>query len=189
MGKRAETARTRTSSKVSNSRRGFTLIELSAVILLLVILSALILPSVVSQKASWTTRAFVDALPRIAMQTRERAISEGVTTKLTYDGTGKQLVAYEEKTNEADQQFANVSVPDTVQVQNFYLKGQTSSAGDWTLHFYPDGKSDGGAVETNDNGRMRTLVVDKYGIAKLVEGPAPSFDEDRWPAGDYEHRQ
>ncbi|AIE87567.1 prepilin-type N-terminal cleavage/methylation domain-containing protein [Fimbriimonas ginsengisoli] len=173
---------------MAKSRRGFTLIEVSVVITIIVVLAALVTPNLSNMLASRQVRTFVNALPDIAGQTRDAARNQGVTTKLTYDDSAHQLIASIERVNQDDETITSLAVPNPVQIQAFQADGQQKSAGDWTLHFYSDGHSDGGGVETNDAGMLRSLVVDRNGVATLVRGPLPDATEERWPAGDYEHR-
>jgi prepilin-type N-terminal cleavage/methylation domain-containing protein len=170
------------------NRRGFTLVEMSVVITILVILAALITPNLVTMQTSREVRSFVNALPDIAGRARDTAISEGVTTKLTYDDASHSILLSIEKANEDDTDVTSLTVPTQVQVTGFQADGETRSSGDWTVRFYSDGRSDGGGIETSDAGMIRSLVVDKDGVAKLQPGQLPEESEDRWPAGEYEHR-
>jgi len=170
------------------NRRGFTLIEVTVVITILVILSALLSTRIVAMLASRQVQSFIDGLPRIATQAREAAITQGQTAKLTYDQSQQTLHVAAEQSGQPDKTVADLSVPSNVQLDSFQLAGQTSGAGDFTLRFYPDGHSDGGGIETNSNGSMRSLVVDTNGLAKLVNGPLPAASQDTWTAGDFVHR-
>ena len=71
-----------------------------------------------------------------------------------------------------------------------FVAGSTdATASDWQVTFYADGTSDGGSVEVNQGGIVRTLVLGaKSGLAKWQDGEAPANEEDKWQAGEYERR-
>lgn len=185
----AEMAMPRTSIRAARRQRGFTLIELGVVTFILLLLAALAAPNFLQMEEGQRARSSVAALSRLAIQARETAIVHQTTTKLTYDDAGGQIVLKEERQDEDDATVASVNLAGGVQARDFRLNGNSSSAGDWELRFYADGKSDEGGVSVDDAGRIWSLTVDKYGIAKLQEGDLPDESQTRWQAGDYEHRQ
>lgn len=193
--------------------RGFTLIELGVVILILILFSALTVPSIVNEQRSRDANLFIGALPRFASQAREAAINRQRTVKLVYDESQSQLQMIEEalpsnvqapintfnpndntknrQQDPSDQEttLGTLQVPYGVSVRDFQLKGDASSAADWQLEFFTDGKSLGGGLEVDDAGRAWSLTVSKYGIIELQQGNLPQQPENQWTAGDYEHRQ
>jgi len=72
---------------------------------------------------------------------------------------------------------------------NFQLKGQSSDSSSWKVQFFADGTCDGGSVEVDDHGYVKTLVVNTRGGAKLVDGTIPDTSQDSWVAGTYVQRQ
>lgn len=173
--------------KVGN-RRGFTLIEASVMIMIIVILAALIVPKYAAMKSSRDVLSFIDGLPRIASQAREAAISKNETAKITYNQGQQRLDLTLVKTDEPDTLVTSLTVPSSVNLDGFQVAGQTNGPTDFTLQFYADGGCDGGDIETDVANRYRTLVVDTNGVAKLQDGPIPTATTDVWPAGNFLQR-
>ena len=71
---------------------------------------------------------------------------------------------------------------------NLSLEGKNSNASDFRLHFYPDGRSEGGGLEWIEGNTTRNLSVTTGGLATLAEGKLPEATNDRWEAGTYEQR-
>lgn len=76
-----------------------------------------------------------------------------------------------------------------IQFGNFQLAGSSSDSGNWKLHFYADGTSDGGGFELVDRRETRSVVINTRGGCQLTDGTLPDTSQDRWAAGDYVHRQ
>lgn len=165
------------------------MIELSVVIVIIIVAAALMAPNIISMGEGIEARNFLASLPQLASQARETAVNSSTTTKLTYDDAQKAIVLSTEKDGEDDTTIKTAPLPKGIEIQDFQLKGDTSNAGDWELRFYSDGQCDSGGLEADNNRRPWSLIVDKYGIAKLQEGTLPSESQTRWSAGDYEHRQ
>ena len=83
---------------------------------------------------------------------------------------------------------ASVDLPEGVSVGQINLGSQSSSTSDFKLHFYADGRSEGGGFEMVDGSTTRSLTVDRNGIARLEEGSLPAATADKWEAGQYEQR-
>lgn len=88
----------------------------------------------------------------------------------------------------ADADGASVGLPPGASVGDAILDGKASTASDFTLHFYPDGRSEGGGFEISDGAAVRSLVVDRNGLATLAVGNLPAATENSWEAGQYEQR-
>jgi len=88
-----------------------------------------------------------------------------------------------------DKTLRTLPMPVGLQFGNFQLGGSSSDAGAWRLHFFADGTCDGGGVEINDRGYVKSLVVNNHGGSQIVDGTIPDTSQDRWQAGDYVHRQ
>lgn len=82
----------------------------------------------------------------------------------------------------------SASLPEGVTVGEASLDGKPSSSSEFTLHFYPDGRSEGGGFEMVDRSTTRVLLVERNGLATLREGTLPATSEHSWEAGQYEQR-
>lgn len=82
----------------------------------------------------------------------------------------------------------SVDLPQDVTMGQLVLAGKASSTSDFVLHFYPDGRSEGGGFELVDRGATRNLSVTTRGLSSLETGPLPQAAEESWEAGQYEQR-
>ena len=169
-------------------RKGFTLIEMTVVITILLIIAATIGPRIVAMGNTRNVLSFVNGLGRIASQARESAISENNTAKLTYDASRGVLNVDVEQTNSDgtkgdDKQVGTLTVPAIVQLVDFRVGTDTSSQSDWTVHFYPDGRCEGGGLTSSDAGKIQSLVIDTSGNGSVQDGPLPDTSQDIWQAG------
>jgi len=182
-------------------RRGFTLIEMVVVCAILSTLAALVYPNLVGMKSNRDrTEAYYRVL-RLAQRGRESAILDGQTYSLVVkDGTSVTLQREKAATQDTDPRQAqtsttpemedvdSVTLPNGASVGNVALDGKTSTASDFTLHFYPDGRSEGGAFEMTEGSTVRNLTVTTGGLATLAEGTMAPPQSNRWEAGQYEQR-
>ena len=176
------------------NRRGFTLIEMSAIIVIVTLFAALATPSFLARQRTREVTAFFVRLPDLAVYAREAAQRDERTVRVYFDEGQNQFIAEAEgvvdDTGVQDEgsTIRQVAMPGDVRTTNFRQEENSVNAGEWELTFYPDGRSDGGAVELDDNGRIRSMVVAPDGTVRLQEGPMPTIDERRWPAGEREQR-
>jgi prepilin-type N-terminal cleavage/methylation domain-containing protein len=175
-------------ARLRGSASGFTLVEMSVVITILVVLASMVAPKVFTMLDTRKIITFVNGLPGIAMEARLAAIKQNQTAKLEYDAGQNRLTVTVSQANADDQQVDYLPVPKFVTVDEFQVAGQPSSASGWTVDFYPDGTSNGGALQTNDKGIIRSLVIDKTGISRAILGPMPDTSQDSWAAGTYDVR-
>lgn len=87
-----------------------------------------------------------------------------------------------------DASGSSVSLPSGVQIGEIVLDGKPSTSSDFKLHFYPDGRSEGGGFEMIEGSTTRSLTVDRNGLARLQEAELPAATENKWEAGQYEQR-
>lgn len=90
--------------------------------------------------------------------------------------------------NDSTTDAASANLPSGASMGNVVLGGKTASTSDFSLHFYPDGRSEGGGIEMSDNGAARSLQIDRQGYATLTDGSLPAATESSWEAGIYEQR-
>lgn len=183
------------------NRRGFTLVEMSAIIMIVTLFAALAMPSFLARQRTREVTAFFVRLPDLAVYAREVAQRDETTVRIRFD-EGQNVFSAEREGSEPDgsngpnasegdgelSTVRSVGMPGDVKTSNFQQEGQSVNASEWELTFYPDGRSDGGAVELDDNGRIRSVVVAPDGTVRLQQGALPTVDERRWPAGEREQR-
>jgi prepilin-type N-terminal cleavage/methylation domain-containing protein len=171
-----------------SARRGFTLIEVTVVVLVLAILVTGAFLRLNAAREGQQHRAFLQALRRIVVQSREAAIREGQPVRLEYsEGSGFES-SWDGETGDR-QSVARVQVPDDLTVTRFVAGGNEMSSGDWALMFHPDGTTDGGGVQITREQAVWSLQVDRLtGATRLERETLPDPSEARWQAGDYEQR-
>lgn len=166
-------------------RRGFTLIEMSVVVLIIALLAAAVAPNLVSLKTGRELRQFRSDLRQLAAQTRESAISTGKELDLSF---GSNRFSVQPADTESTVVPRTLAVPDVVTTNRFELAGADSSEGEWTLRFYPDGTTDGGGVELREGQNAFALQIKKSGEVLVVDGNLPDTTAEKWQAGEHEQR-
>lgn len=163
-------------------RRAFTLIELTVVILVLALLAASIMPNVASAVETNRRRAFRLAVPRMMSEAHNRAVQGGQPVFMstnTDDGFElKQTVDGEETV------LQSLDAVNGVSIDSLLAADGSEPSDDWQIGFYPDGTSDGGIVELNDNG-----TTFRYQVAKTTSrvrrlGEDDQLEDTKWQAGD-----
>ena len=184
---RISATRTR-KARISNSPRnrwGFTLIELIVVCSVLVLLASVVVPNIVSMKASDDQNSALAGVRRIAADARERAITAGIATQVTYDESAHELDIVQVQDDGTTSILSRTPLTTGVEPQRFQLEGREVAASDFKLTFAPDGHSNGGGLEFPN----LSVSVDQTGVAQIVDGPLPQPEESRWEAGDLAPRQ
>lgn len=87
-----------------------------------------------------------------------------------------------------DPSQASAPMPDGVTLGQLNLGSDSSNSSDFKLHFYPEGRSEGGGFEMVEGATTRTLSIDRNGFATLKEGTLTPATEQSWEAGTYEQR-
>lgn len=172
------------------NRRGYTLVEMSAIVAIVALFAALAVPSFLARQRTREVTAFFVRLPDLAVFAREVAQRDERTVRIRFD-EGQSLFTAEadgQTQNDESTTLRDLPMPEDVRTSNFRQEEQSVNAGEWELTFYPDGRSDGGAVELNDNGRIRSVIVAPDGTVRLQEGAMPNAEERRWQAGEREQR-
>jgi type II secretory pathway pseudopilin PulG len=185
-------------------RGGYTLVEASVVILILVMAAAVIRPRAVSlletqRAASFRTKAF--SLFRSA---RDEAILSGRTLQVVVsdDGLAAEYLtddpaAVQEEESDLDQDlsfeglevFDRLELPETVQVGLLQRDGEPSTLSEWSIEFYPTGEATPGSIEIDSAGRIYHFAVNRVdGKTTMAEGEALETEIDRWEAGELETR-
>lgn len=167
-----------------NRRRGYTLIELSAVIVVLSLIAVLISPNLGRSIRATQKRSFYAGFTRMFADARMRAAQTGGPISMSVsEGGGFQL-----SSANADGE-ANVlsSLPSVegVEATGLYLKDGTDAGTDWEVRFYPDGTCDGGAVDLAENNtEVRYQIQPATSLVAIVSTDT-EFQEDRWQAGEF----
>jgi Tfp pilus assembly protein FimT len=163
---------------------------MSAIIAIVTLFAAIATPSFLARQRTREVTAFFVRLPDLAVYAREVAQRDETTVRIRFD-EGQNTFTAEMDGVELDDEPSTVrqiAMPGDVSATSFRQEDESVNASEWELTFYPDGRSDGGGVELNDNGRIRSVVVAPDGTVRLEQGNLPTIDERRWQAGEREQR-
>ena len=168
-------------------RRGFTLIELSVIVLILAMFAAATVPNMASAIEGGKRRGFRQSILTMVRQGREEAITRGqvVYMESNSDGGFDLTTAIDDQSTSIKQ----VAAVDGVTVENFVSDTSPSGQGDWVMAFYPDGTCQGGSFEFQEAGGTRSVSISKRNAAiTLGDGPIDTSTDpnQEWQAGDYE---
>ena len=154
------------------------------VVTILALVSALVVPSLISMRATSERRAAMSGLRHIAADAREQAIRNGQTTELVYDESAREMQVLGSNTDGTSRTLARQALPDGLEPQRYQLEGSDSTAADFRLRFTADGHSNGGGIEFNDF----SILVDQDARYQLLDGTLPAPEEQTWEAGELEQR-
>ena len=172
-----------------NRRSGFTLIELTILVGILLILSGAIVPNVVRAQEARKDREFFSNLQRMTGEASVRAVNDKRTVTLSYDPAARTFQTLEEATSDAAEvSVRDLAVPETVDVTTTLNGKDQVAPAEWKLRFYADGKCDKGGVELSYDQDPKSLVIEDNANSRWTTTPLTSDSNEDWPAGDYEHR-
>jgi Tfp pilus assembly protein FimT len=194
-------------------KRGFTYVEISAVLVLMILVAVLVTPQLMRLNEGRLISEFKSNLKSIPISARELAISRGEAVQVRYDQDERQIVVETVPTssdgtsssrsnsisgasvfssanlnNQQAQQIRSVTVPPIVDASSFMLAGSSSDAASWTLCFYPDGTADTGGIGFAAGNYSFALSVREDGKYLLQDGDIQDVSTQKWQAGNYEQR-
>ncbi|GDX40414.1 hypothetical protein LBMAG21_07060 [Armatimonadota bacterium] len=168
------------------NRRGFTLIELSVVIVILALFAMLVVPNFVAMRRS---RAYFDleaSIARTPVDTYNEARSSHRPVQLRIEGSA--LIMERLTTDSDPQQVKRVDFTSDIQVDRTLLNGDSTDISSWKWTVYPDGSADAGGVEFLVGASRKSLVLHKDGKSQWLSGDLPDATEDKWQAGEIQKR-
>jgi hypothetical protein len=156
------------------------------VIAVLALGAALVAPLISAQRQGIEHRAFRTGLTQVAAEARIQAVERRQELRLRYDDGLRTLTL--ERVEEGEEPLRTIQIPQGILATSFQEAGQVVSSGDWAVRFLPDGTSDSGGIEFDDDGVVLAWYVDERARAALSEGTLPNPNDQRWPAGSLEQR-
>lgn len=167
-------------------QNGFTLIEISVVVLILAMFAALVLPRVIPLSRGDAVRKFTIELPGAIRTIRADAMNRSESLVLAFDSQQNQLVI---QSAEGQQVGNRIAVPADIEVSGARIGKNDATGTDWELRFYPDGTCDGGGISFSFDGKAQSLqLFAETGAGRWVDGELPEIGTDEWPAGELEQR-
>lgn len=182
-------------------RRGISIVEYVAVIMLVVLAATIMIPRLVAMQNSQQAVSFRLGLTNLALGARTYAMEKKVATTLKFDDQGRlgwspvqdetnsdgTTITSDEAQTRSDRR--SIPVPSTVQFNSFQRFGQDSNQTDWHCDFYPDGSADDSALGFNQDGIDYAYTVDpERAFTKLVQGQLQDRATTKWDAGEIERR-
>ncbi len=187
----------------SRRTRGITLIEMSVVVIVILIMAALVERNFAHVKDGLAQRAFISNLRAEVTRGRLQAIQDGQTVTMQYDPAGSQFTLSEPEINTDSNQTPqlvtdlqnltsnpvhSLKIPSGVSFSDFKTGTTDEGNGNWQLHFYPEGKSDGGGIQILIGQQTQSLLIDNHGNSSFVSGQLPDNTNDIWTSGTYVQR-
>ena len=174
-------------------RRGFTLIELSVVIVLIALFAATILPKLNILRESQQAAAFRTDLVRFFRDAREKAISNQRTVEVRMNGQSWQMSQVATDTGDGDvteeDSLRSLSMPSGASMSEFRLNKEDVSADDFLIRCFPDGTVSDASMEMTQDEAIYVLRVNgATGRVSLRRGELADENEESWPAGELEKR-
>ena len=166
-------------------RRAFTLIEMTIVIGVLLLLSALIVPNFVAMKRSRDARDAEAALLRLPAEARDQSRRLKLPVTLRIEG---EALVMERTPKDQDPQEIKRLVLVGIRVDSIQQGGETWEPDSWQWVVYPDGSAPTASIELTEDKRARTLIIPADGEARWAAAGETTGDETQWEAGELEQR-
>jgi len=195
MGSQAEKAMLRISQATSNAERrrsrlsGTTMIEIIVVLAILVIIASAVLPRVMAMQRSQNAKQLEAKIARLPAEAAAQAYSLQIPVRLR---TSSDSIIMEKVSVGSDgsisndtqsEQIKEVNLGNDIRVDNAQLNGQASTSDNWEWIVYPDGSSDSGAVEFEEDKSHYSLVITDHAASQWIEGDMPDQTQNTWTAG------
>lgn len=186
--KREEKATAPISSRVN--RRGFTLVELSVVIVLIALFAATILPKLVVVRDSQRAAAFRTEITRFFREARENAVTRRAVIEVRYDGDSWEMVQLPSETEDAEEeQLSQLGMLVGTSATAFRMNDADVAADEFLVRCYPDGTVTDAVLEWGGEGETYVLNLDgPSGRVTMRRGTIENQAEEDWPAGEIEKR-
>jgi Tfp pilus assembly protein FimT len=170
----------------NNGIRGFTLIEMTVILVVLVIIAAAIVPNVVSVLQSEQLKSTEATLARLPDGVRNDAIKGQNPIRVHFDGS--TMVEEELMPDGTIQQYKTIDLGSSVQVDQVQKNYQVADPSTWYWTAFPDGTSDIGGVQFTVDSEQESLIIPSFGKSVWQSGPLPDETEDQWTAGQLQLR-
>lgn len=175
--------------RISSSKRGYTLIEMTVVITLIALFATLVMPALANWRAGDEYRAFPGKLLRFVATVKQDAIDNQQSRSLGFDATtGEFHEFWTDPTSNQQQEGPRLAPPTGVQLGRLVYLDNDTSPQNWTVTFYPNGTAERSGFELRDQDKYITIAITDSGQITLSHDALPEPDTIRWQAGENEVR-
>jgi len=178
---------------------GYTLIEACAVIVVVAVLAASVIPNLVALKRTRDIRKVEASVQRLPLQARVEARLGRVPVVMRVEGDELVLerrppapragadgsAAAAEAEAEV---FKRVPLGEDIRIDAIQQGVETVDVASWEWTVYPDGSCNAVNLEFVEGDARKSLVVPSEGDARWVTGEEIEPAEERWAAGEIEQR-
>lgn len=161
--------------------RAFTLMEMTLVLVLLIIATMMVAPSVSSFLQNRDEHEFIAKWEKLVVNERQKARNEKTTKTLRFDEAARAFL----ENNDANT-FA--SIPDGAAASEARVDGKSVAAVEWTVKFFADGTATYSQITLSLGGKPWSLEVSKDAIITIRQRSLSEASETDWEAGDLVQR-
>jgi type II secretory pathway pseudopilin PulG len=156
--------------------------ELTIVIAVLVIASAVVVPSLTAVQRSRDLRKLEASIARLPVEARNEAVKSGKT--VTVQISDNNLVMTEANTDGTARQIKQIALGNSISIEDAQQNGQAVAAETWQWKAYPDGTSDRGGLGIAEGSVHKYLLMQPDSNPVFAQGTLPDTTSDQWQAGD-----
>lgn len=170
-------------------RRGFTLMEMTVVITVLLLMAAFVVPNMLAIRRSRSILDMEAAIQRLPREAHNEAMKSHQAVALRVENNA--LVMERVPANEdggSNQELKRVSLGEEFNVTRAQNGKESIDVASWKWTTYPDGSADQGGLEFTEGSQTKSLVLPKQGDYTWQEGNLPEPTEEEWQAGEIEKR-
>jgi len=170
-------------------QRGFTYIEMLAIVAINVLIAFLIMPNLITQKANRDAWSFRSKLMSFAREARSTAIEMNDEVALGYDHSKNCIQIVQNHQNTSPVVLRELDVPDSITPEKFMADQNESPPDGWIVPFYPDGMTSGGGIQFGPDEHVFSFMIRRTtGEPVSQDSELPDLSQETWPAGSYAQR-
>lgn len=169
---------------------GFTLIEVSVVILVIAIMAGLVLPNMVAIEQSRQRRAAASALQRLPAEAREesRRLKAPVTVRMDGDDLVMERWFVGEDAGRDPEEIKRITLYGGVKIATVRQGSESYSPDEWEWTAYPDGSAPSANLEVTDGDNTKNLYYPSAGDARWLQDGEEDPTAGGWEAGEVQVR-
>lgn len=176
-----------------NRRLGFSLVEVTVVLAVIVLIALIMTPRLTAMRESQRVASFRLDAERIFREAKAEAASRRTDLVLTWD-EGLELGEALSDDAEGDGAGTGGSVltvqnpDDAAEIEELRVNGATVGTDEWAVGFGANGSVDPAGISYSLNGRQLWIKIDAQGRVTSGEGAMPEESVTDWEAGELEQR-